>query len=109
MNAAGSDIVTTRRLNAPREAVFAACRDPQRLAQWWGPQGFTNEFAVFEFKPGGVWRFTMRAPDGTGYAMDHRWAEIVAPERLVVRHLQPGHDFTLTITLAPQGTGTVLT
>lgn len=102
-------MVTTRILPVPREAVFAACRDPRRLAQWWGPQGFTNEFQAFEFKPGGSWRFTMRAPDGTGYAMEHRFAEIVPPERLVVRHLQPGHDFTLTITLAAQGAGTLLT
>lgn len=109
MSAATQAIVTTRRLAASREAVFAACRDPQRLAQWWGPQGFTNAFSAFEFKPGGVWRFTMRAPDGAAYAMDHRFVEIAAPERIVVRHLQPGHDFTLTITLTAQGGQTEIT
>lgn len=106
-NDAGA-IITARTLAVPREAVFAACRDPRRLAQWWGPQGFTNEFHAFEFEPGGVWRFTMRAPDGATYAMDHRFAEISEPERLVIRHLQPGHDFTLTITFAAQGAGTLL-
>jgi uncharacterized protein YndB with AHSA1/START domain len=41
----------------------------------------------------------MRAPDGAAYAMEHQFMEIFAPERIVVRHLQPGHDFTLTVTL----------
>lgn len=102
-------IVTTRVLAVAREAVFAACRDPRRLAQWWGPQGFTNEFEICEFQPGGAWRFTMRAPDGAAYAMDHRFLEIMPSERIVVRHLQPGHDFTLTITLAAQGERTAIT
>lgn len=42
----------------------------------------------------------MHGADGTAHAMNHRFAEVVAPERIVVRHFQPGHDFTLTITLA---------
>jgi uncharacterized protein YndB with AHSA1/START domain len=41
--------------------------------------------------------------------MDHQFQEIVRPERVVVRHIQPGHDFTLTITLVARGDGTELT
>lgn len=93
-------IVTTRLLAASSERVWAAFSDPAVLASWWGPAGFTNTFHEFDFRPGGVWRFTMHGPDGQSYEMDHRFPEIVAPERIVVRHLQPGHDFTLTITLA---------
>lgn len=93
-------IVTSRVLPAARERVWAAFSDPLALAGWWGPAGFTNSFHEFDFRPGGVWRFTMHGPDGAAYVMDHRFSEIVAPERLVVRHLQPGHDFTLTVTLS---------
>jgi uncharacterized protein YndB with AHSA1/START domain len=96
-------IVTTRLLAVLRDRVWDAFRDPAALAQWWGPGGFTNTFREFEFRPGGIWRFTMHGPDGADYAMDHRFTEIVAPERIVVRHLQPGHDFTLTITLTESG------
>jgi uncharacterized protein YndB with AHSA1/START domain len=32
----------TRRLDAPRELVFAAFSDPEHQAQWWGPDGFTT-------------------------------------------------------------------
>jgi uncharacterized protein YndB with AHSA1/START domain len=103
---AGREIVTVRLLAAPRERVFAAHADPAALAAWWGPKGFTNEFHAFEFRPGGAWRFTMRGPGDAAYEMDHRFAAIVAPERIAVRHLQPGHDFTLTITFTAQPGGT---
>lgn len=102
-------IVGSRILTATREEVFAAIRDPARLAQWWGPKGFTNIFKEFDFRPGGAWRFTMRGPDGTAYEMNQQFAEIVPPERVVVRHFQPGHDFSLTITLAARTDGTELT
>jgi len=102
------EIVTMRLLPWPRERVWAACSDPATLAQWWGPAGFTNTFHEFAFRPGGVWLFTMRGPDGIGYAMDHRFTEIVVPERIVVRHVQPGHDFTLTIALADRAGHTEL-
>lgn len=102
------EIATARRLPWPREQVWGALAAPTALAEWWGPAGFTNEFHAFEFRPGGTWRFTMRAADGATYAMDHRFLEVVAPERLVIRHLQPGHDFTLTITLGVAGAGTLL-
>ena len=102
-------MVSTRAFAAPRAAVFAAFSDPARLARWWGPQGFTNTFHEFKFHPGGAWRFTMHGPDGAAYAMDHQFTEIAAPERIVVRHFQPGHDFILTMTLAAQGDRTELT
>ena len=101
--------VTSRTLPARRERVWAAFSEPVALAGWWGPQGFSSTFHEFDFRPGGVWRFTLHGPDGAAYAMDHRFADIVAPERLVVRHLQPGHDFTLTITLADRAGATAIT
>jgi len=92
-------IVSSRILAATPHEVFAACGDPARLALWWGPKGFTNTFHEFDFRPGGVWRFTMRGPDGTAYEMDQQFVEIVRPARIVVRHIQQNHDFTLTMTL----------
>lgn len=103
------EIVNLRLLPWPREQVWAAFRDPVALAAWWGPAGFTNTFHEFDFRPGGVWKFTMHGPDGTPYAMDHRFADIVAPERLVVHHRQQGHGFGLTISLVPEGAQTRLT
>ena len=106
---AGRPIVSSRVFAEPREAVFAAFSDPVRLALWWGPKGFTNEFHQFDFRPGGTWRFTMRGPDGATYAMDKRFTGIVRPERIVLRHSQQTHDFTLTMTFAAEAGGTAVT
>lgn len=103
------EIVNARVLAASREKIFAAFSDLVVLARWWGPKGFTNTFHEFDFRPGGVWRLTMHGPDGASYAMDHRFVEIDPPARVVVRHLQAGHDFTLTITLAERAGGTAVT
>ena len=106
-DAAGErDIVTTRLLAWPRARVWAAFADPAALAEWWGPRGFTNTFQAFDFRPGGVWRFTMHGPDGAAFAMDKRFAEIVVPERIVLHHFQQGHGFVLTMTFAEEGTAT---
>jgi len=51
----------------------------------------------------------MRGPDGTAYQMDQLFTEIVRPVRIVLRHFQPGHDFTLTITFTAQAGGTAVT
>ncbi len=103
------ELVNHREFAASRERVFAACSDPAQLAQWWGPHGFTNTFHRFEFQPDGAWRFTLRGPDGAAYEMDHRFMEIVAPERVVVRHIQAGHDFTLEMHFEARGDRTALT
>jgi uncharacterized protein YndB with AHSA1/START domain len=106
---AAHEIVNSRVLAASREKIFAAFADPAVLGRWWGPKDFTNEFHTFEFRDGGAWRFTMHGPDGASYAMDHRFVEIVPGERVTVRHIQPGHDFTLTINLAERAGGTEVT
>ena len=55
----------TRVFDAPREVVFKAWTDPQLLAQWWGPKGFTNPVCELDARPGGAIRVHMRGPDGT--------------------------------------------
>lgn len=43
---------TARRLPYPPEAVYAAFASGTVLASWWGPEGFTNTFAQFDFSVG---------------------------------------------------------
>ena len=77
------DLVITRDLNAPRELVWKAWTDAKRLAQWWGPKGFTNPVCEVDVRPGGAMLIHMRAPDGRVYPMKAAFEEIVEPERLV--------------------------
>lgn len=101
-----SEIRATRDLDAPRDVVFRAFTDPDRLARWWGPAGAVNTFHEFDPRSGGMWRFVMRSPDGTEYPMVNRFVEVAPPERIVLRHIQEGHDFHLTIELAGAAGGT---
>jgi len=101
------DLLTTRLLAAPRERVYAAWTDPVQLARWWGPEGFTNEFDAFRPRPGGHWRFTMRAPDGTGFPNHSVFSELTPPERIVFDHLS-GPLFQVTATFAAVEGGTLL-
>lgn len=106
---AAEDIVSSRLLAAPRDAVFAAFMDAERLARWWGPNGCTSTFQEFDPRPGGVWRFVMHGPDGTDYPMLNVFEEVVPCERIVLRHVQQGHDFRLAMTFADEAGGTRLT
>lgn len=85
--------------------VFAAIEDPTRLARWWGPNGFTNKFSTFEFRPDGKWLFSMIGPDGKVYANENRFAAIERDRRVVIRHVS-APTFQLTVALEPTATGT---
>ena len=95
---------TSREIPASVEQVFAAFSDPGRLARWWGPAGFTNTFSLCEFKQGGRWSFVMHGPDGVNYPNESVFAEIEAPNKLVVQHVSEP-KFRLTIALASSAAG----
>ena len=95
------EIVATRVFDAPRELVWEVWTDPKHLAQWWGPNGFTNTIHEIEVKPGGVWRFIMHGPDGTDYKNEIVYVEVAKPERLVYDHVS-GPKFHVTATFDEQ-------
>lgn len=97
----------SREIPASPEAVFSAFRDPARLIRWWGPDGFTNTFHTFEFRPGGPWLFTMHGPDGTDYANQSEFLEIVPNAKLRIKHVNLPH-FELSIALEPSAAGTLV-
>ena len=106
------EILLTRVFDAPRELVFNAWIDPNHIAQWFGPDGFTTTILGMDVRPGGVWRFIMHGPDGVDYPNKIVYVEIVKPERLVYNHFaedvdEPG-QFHVTMTFAEQAGKTVL-
>jgi uncharacterized protein YndB with AHSA1/START domain len=98
---------TKRKIPASPSAVFAAIEDPERLACWWGPNGFTNTFETFEFRPGGRWAFAMHGPDGKTYPNESTFVSIVPDREIVIRHVCQPH-FQLAITLQEHPDGTLL-
>lgn len=104
------EIVITRVINAPRERVWEAWSDPEQLAQWWGPDGFTLTTESFDMRIGGEWRFVMHGPDGTDYPNFIRYAEIRKPE--FMKHIHGGGDdpdFEAMITFEDQREQTLIT
>lgn len=87
--------------------VFAALRDPARVARWWGPAGFTNTIHTHEFTPGGRWLLTMHGPDGKDYPNESRFSRIVPDQLLEIEH-QSGHHFLLTLELEAVTGGTTV-
>lgn len=105
---ADREFVHSRAIAAPRERVFRAFADPLHLARWWGPEGFTNTFEIFDFRPGGLWRFVMHGPDGKSYPNESVFLEVDAPARVAFEHLSEGHHFFMVITFEAQGDATLV-
>lgn len=108
------EIVLSRVFNAPRELVFKAWTDKAHIANWFGPKGFITTTHEMEARVGGLWRFEMRAPDGTRFDNRVQFLEIKEPDLLVFDHgsdkdNDPGR-FRVTITFDSQSDGkTVVT
>jgi uncharacterized protein YndB with AHSA1/START domain len=102
------DIFSTRVFDAPPALVWQAWTDPDKIVQWWGPEGFTTTIHKMDFREGGEWLFTMHGPDGTDYPNHKIFAEISQLRRLVLQHIGPPKH-SMTINFEPHDRGTKLT
>jgi uncharacterized protein YndB with AHSA1/START domain len=84
--AADREIVLSRVFDAPRALVWKVWADPEHISRWWGPIGFTTTTIERDLRPGGVWRFVFRGPDGREYMNLVTYLEVVEPERLAYKH-----------------------
>jgi uncharacterized protein YndB with AHSA1/START domain len=106
-NNSNAALSTNRVLSANPRKVFGAFEQPDRLARWWGPDGFTNTFEEFEFKPGGRWVFMMHGPNGANYPNENVFREIQPDTKIVLEHIEKPW-YTLTVTLTARGDQTHL-
>ena len=105
----------TRVFDAPRKLLWKAWTDPEHMAQWWGPQGFTNPVCELDARPGGALKIVMRASDGTEYPMRGVFREVLESRRLVFtavaedEHGNPLLESLTTVSFAEEGGKTKLT
>lgn len=85
-NSKPNEIAITRIYDAPVEAVWDAWTDPDQVAQWWGPRGFTLTTHSKDLRPGGHWIYTMHGPDGTDYPNNTLYHEVEERAKLVYDH-----------------------
>jgi uncharacterized protein YndB with AHSA1/START domain len=80
--APAEEFVLTREFAAPRELVFKAWTESERLAKWFGPAGMTTFVVSNDLRPGGVMHYGMKTP--SGQTMYGRWVyrAVAPPDRL---------------------------
>jgi uncharacterized protein YndB with AHSA1/START domain len=112
---AAPELVISRIFDAPRSLVFKAWTQPEHLARWWGPKGFTLVVCEMDVRPGGAWFRRMRSPEGAEYVKRGIYREIVPPERIVFTYVNEDADGSLgpetmvTVTFEDVGARTRLT
>jgi len=81
-----NEIYITRLYDAPVKMVWDAWVDPQQVAQWWGPRGFTITNHSKDVRTGGHWNYTMHGPDGIDYPNKTKYLEVEKYSRMVYDH-----------------------
>src|SRR5258706_1802173 len=77
------EVVITRVFDAPRELVFKAWTDPERLKRWYAPKGCTTQFLKLDFRQDGTFHSCIRSPEGHECWCKGTYHEIVVPEKIV--------------------------
>ncbi|GAB3909405.1 SRPBCC family protein [Mucilaginibacter boryungensis] len=106
-NTKDRELLITRTLNAPVELVWEVWSKAEHIAQWWGPNGFTNTITKMDFTPGGEWDLVMHGPDGTDYKNKSVFTQIIPFKKIVYEHVS-SPKFVATITFEAQGEQTLI-
>ncbi len=102
------ELLISRTLNAPVELVWEVWTKPEHIAQWWGPDGFTNTIHTMNVEPEGEWDFIMHSPNGANFKNKSVFKEVVPLKKIVYEHVS--HPWILaTITFEERGDQTHLT
>ena len=107
------DLVLERVIDVPPELVWTAWTMPKHIKHWFVPRPWTITDCEIDLRPGGIFRTTMRSPEGQEFPNDGCFLEIIPNQRLVFTDtLLPGYRpspnpfFTAVLTLEPSGKGT---
>ncbi|MBO6718732.1 MAG: SRPBCC domain-containing protein [Rhizobiaceae bacterium] len=79
----GETLVLTRVFpGVDPQAMYDAWTRPDLVADWYGPEGFTNEIHEMDVRPGGRYHLTMQAPDGSRYPLSGEFRAVEPPHRI---------------------------
>ena len=101
------EITISRKLNAPVDLVWEAWINPEHIANWWGPDGFTNTITKMDVRPGGEWDLVMHGPDGTDYKNKSIFKEIIPFKKIVYEHVS-APKFITTVNFEDLGKQTLI-
>ena len=106
-NTADRELRLNSILDAPVELVWQVWTNSKHIAQWWGPNGFTNTIGKMDLEPGGEWELVMHGPDGADYKNKSIFKEIVPFKKIVYQHVT-NPKFVSTIEFEARGEKTFL-
>ena len=108
------DLVVERVVRVSPERVWAAWTEPEHLRRWYAPAPGVIAECEIDLRPGGVFRFVIRQPDGVENPITCCYLEVEPYRRLVwTDALRPGYRpaptsfFTAVMTLEAQGDSTL--
>ena len=104
-----NELIIIRTLDAPREKVWLAFREPDALKEWWGqPRGATMPTCNVDFRVGGALHFEVELPGGERFWFKCIYREIVEGEWLVMeQHSSDDRGLTLDTPERPASTITL--
>lgn len=76
------EFVIERQFAAPRSLMFQVFTQPEHLKRWWAPRPYTISTCTVDLRPGGIWHYSMRSPEGQEHWARSVYNEIVPPEKL---------------------------
>ncbi len=76
-------IQVRRTFAAPREKVFRAWTEPEKLKKWWAPAGYFTPSAEIDLRVGGKYRVGMQFPGEDAFYVSGIYREVKPPEKLM--------------------------
>ena len=111
------DLMLERTVDVRPELVWRAWTEPALMKQWFTPAPWTTVEAEVDLRPGGIFRFVMRSPEGKDFPNLGCLLEVVPNRRLAwtdalgpgFRPRDGGFPFTAFVSMEPAGSGTKYT
>lgn len=85
-----TQILITRKFNAPRDLVYRVFTEPEFIRRWWaGKQGNVTSVDV-DLRVGGTWRYVMTTNQGFEVAFHGEYREVVPGQKFVTTEVFEG-------------------
>ena len=78
------ELVITRLIGAPKEVVFRAWTDPERIKRWWGPEGYAAPIINIDLRAGGKYLYAMEDHSGKLYWSGGEFLDVAIPSRIAL-------------------------
>ena len=80
---ADRELVLTRLIDAPCEALYRCWTEPRLLTQWFAPAPFTTPSAELDVRAGGANLIVIQSPEGQAMPNRGVYLEVVPNQKIV--------------------------